>query len=514
MPDYGQELRFGVFLTPAAAAAEQVLELALTADASGLDYVTVQDHPYQARFLDNWTLLSTIAARTQSIRVAPNVANLPLRHPMMIARSVASLDILSGGRVELGLGAGAFWDAVQANGGPRRTPGESVDALVEAIAIIRECWAAGDRAIRHRGAHYQVVGAHPGPAPLHAVELWLGAYGPRMLALTGAQADGWVPSMGYADPDRLPELSARVDEGAERAGRAPVEVRRIYNINGTFGSGPGFLSGPAAEWSEQLAELTLSTGMSTYLLSAQTAQDVRRFAEEVAPATSELVAAGRGRNASRPADLPAKPRIRLNSARTPFRPRPTAEPSKRFSSERLLDEDARPSGPAPEPDRLYSDVEQAQGRHLIDVHDALRRELTQLRDVIEQVAGGALDPQAARDHLAAMTIRQNSWTVGTFCMQYCRAVSGHHTLEDVSVFPHLKAREPALRPVLDCLLAEHEVIAASLERIDRALARFITDPTAFADVRTAVDAMSDALLSHLSYEERELIEPLARVGFS
>lgn len=513
MPDYGQELRFGVFLTPAAADAEAVLELAQTADASGLDYVTVQDHPYQARFLDNWTLLSTIAARTQSIRVAPNVANLPLRHPMMIARSVASLDILSGGRVELGLGAGAFWDAVEANGGPRRTPGESVDALVEAVALIRACWAAGDRAIRHRGVHYQVVGAHPGPAPLHEVELWLGAYGPRMLALTGAQADGWVPSMGYADPERLAELSARVDEGAEQAGRAPVQIRRVYNINGSFGTGSGFLTGSAPEWAEQLAELTLSIGISTYLLSAQTVQEVRRFAEEVAPATAELVAAGR-RGAQTAARPDATGPIRAGAELTPFRPRATEAPVRRFSSELLLDEAGRPSGPAPVPGRLYSEVEQAQGRHLIDVHDVLRRELTQLRNVIEQVGQGGLDPQSARDHLAAMTIRQNSWTVGTFCMQYCRALSGHHTLEDVSVFPHLKAREPALGPVLDCLFAEHEVIAASLERIDRALVTFIADASAFAGVRAAVDAMSDALLSHLSYEERELIEPLARVGFS
>src|SRR4051794_41521022 len=128
MTDYGQELRFGVFIPPDADRADAVVELALLADTAGLDLVTFQDHPYQARFLDTWTLLSVVAAQTTNVRLAPNVANLPLRPPVVLARSVASLDILSGGRVELGLGSGAFWDAIAANGGRKLTPGQGVDA--------------------------------------------------------------------------------------------------------------------------------------------------------------------------------------------------------------------------------------------------------------------------------------------------------------------------------------------------------------------------------------------------
>ena len=117
MPDYRHDLQFGVFITPLAAQADGVLELARLADVVGLDIVSFQDHPYQPRFLDTWTLLSVVAAATTNVRVAPNVANLPLRQPVVLARSAASLDILSGGRVELGLGAGTFWDAIEANGG-------------------------------------------------------------------------------------------------------------------------------------------------------------------------------------------------------------------------------------------------------------------------------------------------------------------------------------------------------------------------------------------------------------
>jgi alkanesulfonate monooxygenase SsuD/methylene tetrahydromethanopterin reductase-like flavin-dependent oxidoreductase (luciferase family) len=185
MTDYGHELQFGVFLTPVAEQADDLLALARAADAAGLDLVTVQDHPYQARFLDTWTLLSVIAAKTARVRVAPNVANLPLRPPVVLARSVASLDILSGGRAELGIGAGYFWDAIAAAGGTRLSPGQSVDALAEAIDIIRAVWEAGANPIQHDGEHYRVVGAQSGPAPAHAVEIWVGAFKPRMLALTG-----------------------------------------------------------------------------------------------------------------------------------------------------------------------------------------------------------------------------------------------------------------------------------------------------------------------------------------
>ena len=129
----------------------------------------------------------------------------------MLAKSVASLDVLSGGRTELGLGAGAFWEAIVAMGGPPRTPKESVDALAEAIEIIRPAWASDGRGISFEGEHYAIKGARLGPAPAHPVELWLGAYKPRMLRLTGAQGRRLAaehglsrpgPPAGDAGPDR------------------------------------------------------------------------------------------------------------------------------------------------------------------------------------------------------------------------------------------------------------------------------------------------------------------------
>jgi len=299
MSDYGHDLLFGTFTTPAAARPETVVALAQLADRSGLDLVTFQDHPYQPRFLDAWTLLSWVAAFTERVHLSPNVLNLPLRQPVVVARSVASLDILSGGRAELGLGAGSFWDAIEASGGRRLTPGQAVDALEEAIAVIREVWAT-DRpdGVHARGAWYTVDGAKRGPAPLHQVGIWLGAYKPRMLRLTGRTADGWIGSLGRLPGGMaaLDDINARIDEGANAVGRDPGSVRRLLNIGGQFGADTaGLLNGPPGLWVEDLAGLTLDHGISGYILAADDGATIQRYAEEVVPAVRELVAAERAR---------------------------------------------------------------------------------------------------------------------------------------------------------------------------------------------------------------------------
>lgn len=294
MPEYGHDLLFGTFTTPVAQPAHQAVDLAVTADRAGLDLVTFQDHPYQPAFHDTWTLLSYVASRTERIHVAGNVLNLPLRQPAVLARSAASLDRLSGGRVELGLGAGAFWDAIAAMGGRRLSAGQSIEALEEAIAIIRDIWDTSKRGgVRFDGRYFQVRGAKRGPAPAHDIGTWLGAYKPRILRLTGRVADGWVPSLGYLPGGAadLAEMNKHIDEGAARTGRDPAAIRRFLNINGQFAaSGSSFLVGPPAQWAEQLADLNLTYGISGFILAADDPYTIELFAGEVAPATRELVA--------------------------------------------------------------------------------------------------------------------------------------------------------------------------------------------------------------------------------
>src|SRR5690606_16301327 len=198
MTDYGHDLMFGTFVTPSARSPQHVLDLAVTADRAGLDLVTFQDHPYQPAFLDTWTLLSYAAARTERVRLSGNVLSLPLRPPAVLARAAASLDLLSGGRVELGIGAGAFWDGIAAMGGRRLSAGQGVAALREAIAVIRDLWETeAPGVVRHEGEFFRVVGAKRGPHPAHDIEIWVGSYKPKMLELTGALGDGWLPSLEY-----------------------------------------------------------------------------------------------------------------------------------------------------------------------------------------------------------------------------------------------------------------------------------------------------------------------------
>ena len=495
--DYGHELEFGVFITPSNRQPEAVVELAVLADRAGLDLVSFQDHPYQPRFLDTWTLLSYVAARTQRVRLAPNVLNLPLRPPAVLARAVAALDLLSGGRVELGIGAGAFWDGIEALGGRRLRPGQSVDALEEAIGLIRALWAAdAPGAVELDGTYYRVSGAARGPAPAHDVGIWVGAYKPRMLDLTGRLADGWLPSLSYLEPGALATGNAAIDAAAAAAGRDPSAIRRLLNV-------------PADTGAEEMTRLALEGGIGTFILTGDDADTIRALAGELAPAVRDRVAAARdggGSPATAAGTGPRRDGTRLGIE-------PTPDDGTRLSATIPWDESTRPAGLAPPPGATYTEPGRQVGRHLIDVHDMLRRELDELRGIVAEVRAGALAAGAARSALNAMALRQNDWTLGAFCSRYCRVVDSHHRLEDEALFPHLSRSDPGLRPVIDRLSEEHLVIHDAIEAVDRALVEHINDPDDFETLQAAIDLLTDALRSHLAYEERELVEPLARIGF-
>src|SRR5512133_2943614 len=179
MSKYGLPIKFGLSITPAADQLHQIIELIQAAEASGLDYIAIQDHPYNRTYLDTWTLMSFLAAQTERIRFFPDVANLPLRPPAMLAKSAATLDRLSGGRVELGIGGGACWDAIAAMGGSKpASPNETVEAFEEAIQVIRLAWSS-ERGVTFPGQYYQLKGYQPGPAPAHPIGIWVGAGKPR-----------------------------------------------------------------------------------------------------------------------------------------------------------------------------------------------------------------------------------------------------------------------------------------------------------------------------------------------
>lgn len=190
----------------------------------------------------------------------------------------------------------------------------------------------------------------------------------------------------------------------------------------------------------------------------------------------------------------------------------TAPPRTRFSERTVLDEATRPRAAATTP-TAYTAGQRHMAQHLVGIHDHLRAELERVRSLVEQVVAGALTPGAARSHINVLTMRQQNWSLGAYCQSYCRLLTGHHSLEDAAMLPHLRRAQPDLGPVLDRLEAEHLVIHDVLEELDRALVRFVDDPRHGKGLQQAVDLLTDTLLSHLSYEEHEIVEPLARHGY-
>jgi alkanesulfonate monooxygenase SsuD/methylene tetrahydromethanopterin reductase-like flavin-dependent oxidoreductase (luciferase family) len=287
----------GISVTPTAVAYREIVAQVLAAERGGLDLVGIQDHPYQRRFLDTFALIGDLMARTSRLRFFPDVASLPMRSPPMLAKAAASLDVMGNGRFELGIGAGAFWDAVGGMGGPRRRGREAVDALEEAIRIIRAA-LDGERVVRGPGPHYPVPGYPSGPPPAHRVEIWVGAMAPRTLALIGRVADGWVPGGGAERIAEFTTLGAHIDEAAAAAGRDPSAIRRIVNVSGTLtdgARGPGPLDGPVDQWIEILTGWALEHRLDAFVVwppDTETDQ-VERLAADVAPAVREAVARAR-----------------------------------------------------------------------------------------------------------------------------------------------------------------------------------------------------------------------------
>jgi alkanesulfonate monooxygenase SsuD/methylene tetrahydromethanopterin reductase-like flavin-dependent oxidoreductase (luciferase family) len=233
---------FGLSITPYSNNIDAIFKLAKSADELGLDIIGIQDHPYNGSFLDTWTLISALAASTKRIRYFPDVSDLPMRQPAILAKSVATLDIITKGRIELGLGTGAFWDAIQSWGGIRRNPREAVAAYEEALRIIHLIWnyGKGRGRVSFPGKYYRLENAQAGPSPFHQISIWTGAMGPQMMGLIGKLTDGWVsPLSTYTSSDEVRTRQGLIDDSAKKNGRAPESIRRIAQVVGVIDEGAG-----------------------------------------------------------------------------------------------------------------------------------------------------------------------------------------------------------------------------------------------------------------------------------
>lgn len=291
---------FGVSVVPSLEI-ERDRAVALAAERAGLDLMGVQDHPYVADYLDSFVLMGDLLAHTERITVFADVANLPLRPAPMLARTASSLSRVSGGRFQLGLGAGGYWDAITSMGVERRTPAEALAAQEEAISLLRALWRSGHVTTRS-GRWYSVAGL-AGQAPAdEGVEIWLGSQGPRGLALTGRVADGWAaPIPAYLPYEQWAASNKLIDRSAVEAGRDPAGVRRIAQVVGTItdetaalpelrGAEP--IRSGVRGWIEVLTRLAVDDGFTGFVLWPEhdSGEQARRFGEEIAPAVRERLA--------------------------------------------------------------------------------------------------------------------------------------------------------------------------------------------------------------------------------
>ncbi|TVR69451.1 MAG: LLM class flavin-dependent oxidoreductase [Sphaerobacteraceae bacterium] len=304
MPDYGHDIQFGYFLDPAIGDPEGTLQTARMVDEMGFDLIGIQDHPYIETHFDCYSLMAMVLAQTQNVRVFPDVTNMQMRDAALVANAAASMDQLSGGRFELGIGGGApfFHDRAVAMGASPMSAGETVTAMEEVLAVCRAFWS-GKADARVNGIFHQIAGTHGGPKPAHDMEIWVGASGPRMLDLIGQAADGWViPLMHYMAPSVAASNSLLIDESARKNGRDPSDIRRIYNCVGQFTeevkSGASDddirIVGPVDLWIDTLSHQAIDFGFSTFILiGPPNSSKLETFINEVAPAVRDRVQAHR-----------------------------------------------------------------------------------------------------------------------------------------------------------------------------------------------------------------------------
>lgn len=279
---------FGVTLAHSRRRFDETIEAARIAEDLGADLVTLADHPYIPAELETWTMLTLLAAKSDRIKLAPNVLNVGLRPPVMLAKAAATLHFASNGRLVLGLGAGNPGPTA-GFGGPHRSTGDTVSAFDEALGLIRRLWEPGGD-VDYDGRFHHATRAQVSPKPDPAIPIWVGAFGPRMLALTGIHGDGWLPTNAYLDLADVPDMQSRIDKAARDAGRDPASIRRVFNIFGQItadrpAENGRRLAGPVEHWIEALTDYRDRLGFDSFVFwpNAERPEQVRIFLEQVVP---------------------------------------------------------------------------------------------------------------------------------------------------------------------------------------------------------------------------------------
>ncbi|MGI8407242.1 MAG: LLM class flavin-dependent oxidoreductase [Actinomycetota bacterium] len=283
-----KKVLFGLNISTSAAHGRHPVAEAMRAEALGFDFVSANDHPCGTDpTYETWTMLAWIAAKTTRIKVATRVLGVPYRPPPMLAKMAETLDRLSGGRLILGLGGGYSDEEFRAFGLTVPSPAEKVQGLEEAVRIIRGLWTVSDFTLE--GRYHRTDMASIEPKPDHHIPIWLGTFGKKALAVTGPVADGWIPTLEHAPPEKIPAMREVIFEAADGAGRDPAELTLAYNMEfriGEMPDSPYIVSGSPQQVAEHLASFANLgfTAMNFSPAGPEPEKQIELLAQTVLPA--------------------------------------------------------------------------------------------------------------------------------------------------------------------------------------------------------------------------------------
>lgn len=243
---------------------------AARAEHLGFDSVWISDHFLLslARYggsgelqgsLEPMTALAAVAARTSRVRLGTLVLCAPFRHPSIVAKVASTIDLLSGGRVDLGIGAGWLKEEFERFGYEFGTVGERFDVLEEDLEVLGALTSEGPTTFRGRRFELRNAVMRPGSAQRPRPPIWLGSKGgARSLAMAARLADGWNTAWRW-DPGSYGERVSAARAACERVGRDPSSLRLslgLYSVVGTDDADLAARFGRLREWMPGLDDQT------------------------------------------------------------------------------------------------------------------------------------------------------------------------------------------------------------------------------------------------------------------
>ena len=308
--------KFGVSLPTIGMGDPQAIRLvAQQVEAAGLDSVWAADHivlptgdtspyPYAEGgeflippgmpFMDQFTSLAYVAGITERIMLGTAVTLLPLRHPLSVAKAVATLDVLSGGRAILGVAAGWLEEEFTALGLDFKARGQMLD---EGLDVLREIWTQPNASFHGEFYDFDAVAAYPQPSQKPHPPIWVGGHTQPVMRRAARVGDMWLPPLFHTTPEDLTERFSQVQAMAEQQGRRPGDVGLALRVLVDLREEPdltgpdkrGALLGPPEHVAETLASYQ-EIGVSHFVLlpQARSLDDVQRtvdiIAKDVVPA--------------------------------------------------------------------------------------------------------------------------------------------------------------------------------------------------------------------------------------